>query len=383
MARRTDERGFVLKEDGTFDLSAPPPFTLQDLRTAVPERLWRKNVCRSLLHVAADVLVVTALAYLAHQYATWWSWPLYWVVQGTMMWGIFVLGHDCGHGSFSDSRLLNDFVGHALHSFILVPYHGWRLSHKKHHGNHGHVDNDESWHPITKSQYEELHWMGRLGRCTYPWSLLSYPFYLIWGSPGRSHSHYHPHSDLFSKHQRSMVVTSDVCLAVVYSALLCCMYAFGGGVVARLYWAPWLVYIVWLDTVTYLHHHGVQEHADKMPWYRGAEWSYLRGGLTTLDHDYGIFNKIHHDIGTHVVHHLFPQIPHYNLRAATEHLKPVLGPYYRPPQPSPGPLPFHLLAFLKRSFSADQYVEDHGEVVFYTNPKEAQRQQTAKAVGAQ
>jgi hypothetical protein len=37
---------------------------------------------------------------------------------------------------------------------------------------------------------------------------------------------------------------------------------------------------------------------------RGEEWSYLRGGLTTLDRDYGIFNKIHHDIGTHVVHHL-------------------------------------------------------------------------------
>jgi fatty acid desaturase len=37
---------------------------------------------------------------------------------------------------------------------------------------------------------------------------------------------------------------------------------------------------------------------------RGGEWSYLRGGLTTLDHDYGLFNKIHHDIGTHVAHHL-------------------------------------------------------------------------------
>ena len=66
-----------------------------------------------------------------------------------------------------------------------------------------------------------------------------------------------------------------------------------------------------------------------MPWYRGKEWNYLRGGLTTIDRDYGMFNKIHHDIGTHVVHHLFPQIPHYNLEEATEALKPMLGPYYR------------------------------------------------------
>jgi fatty acid desaturase len=48
------------------------------------------------------------------------------------------------------------------------------------------------------------------------------------------------------------------------------------------------------------------------------EWTYMRGGLSTIDRDYGIFNKIHHDIGTHVVHHLFPQMPHYHLEEATE-----------------------------------------------------------------
>lgn len=64
----------------------------------------------------------------------------------------------------------------------------------------------------------------------------------------------------------------------------------------------------------------------KMPWkshlvllmlnllnFVGQVWSYLRGGLTTLDRDYGWINNIHHDIGTHVIHHLFPQIPHYHL----------------------------------------------------------------------
>ncbi len=44
----------------------------------------------------------------------------------------------------------------------------------------------------------------------------------------------------------------------------------------------------------------------------------MRGGLSTIDRDYGLFNKVHHDIGTHVVHHLFPQIPHYHLTEATE-----------------------------------------------------------------
>ena len=49
--------------------------------------------------------------------------------------------------------------------------------------------------------------------------------------------------------------------------------------------------------------------AEQVPWFRGSAWSYMRGGLSTRDHDYGIFNNIHHDIGTHVVHHLFPQVP--------------------------------------------------------------------------
>lgn len=365
-----DERGFVLKEDGTYDLSAPPPFTIQDLRNAIPAQCWKKSILRSYSFVLLDVVVVAGLAYLASQYATWWSWPLYWFAQGTMFWAIFVLGHDCGHGSFSDSRTLNDLTGHLLHSFILVPYHGWRISHKKHHGNHGHIDNDESWHPLTKSTWDNLHWQTKLGRSTWPVSLLSYPFYLIWGSPGRQHSHYHPHSDLFSKHQRGMVIESDVFLAIMYSSLMAAMYCLGAGTVARLYWAPYVVFVVWLDTVTYLHHHGPHEASEKVPWYRGKEWSYLRGGLTTLDRDYGVFNKIHHDIGTHVVHHLFPQIPHYNLEEATEALKPMLGPYYRVPEKSPGPLPLHLVPIVARSLQQDQYVADKGDVVFYSNAQE-------------
>ena len=61
-----------------------------------------------------------------------------------------------GHQSFSNNRDLNDLVGNIAHASILVPYHGWRVSHRKHHGNHGHVENDESWHPTTKSQIDEM-----------------------------------------------------------------------------------------------------------------------------------------------------------------------------------------------------------------------------------
>ncbi len=42
-----------------------------------------------------------------------------------------------------------------------------------------------------------------------------------------------------------------------------------------------------------------------------------------------------------------------------------MGKYYREPEPSPGPIPTHLLAPLVRSFKADHYVEDTGDIVFY------------------
>ena len=62
-----------------------------------------------------------------------------------MFWALFVVGHDAGHQSFSNNKSLNDLVGNIVHASILVPYHGWRISHRTHHANHGHVENDESW----------------------------------------------------------------------------------------------------------------------------------------------------------------------------------------------------------------------------------------------
>ena len=68
---------------------------------------------------------------------------------------IVVLAYS-GHQSFSSSRKLNDFVGNITHSSILVPYHGWRVSHRTHHQHHGHVENDESWHPVAKKLYDSM-----------------------------------------------------------------------------------------------------------------------------------------------------------------------------------------------------------------------------------
>ncbi|XP_017228806.1 omega-3 fatty acid desaturase, chloroplastic [Daucus carota subsp. sativus] len=353
-------------EEDEFDPGAAPPFKLSDVREAIPKHCFVKDAWRSMSYVVRDILVVFGLAATAAYFNNWFLWPIYWFAQGTMFWALFVLGHDCGHGSFSNNSKLNSVVGHLLHSSILVPYHGWRISHRTHHQNHGHVENDESWHPVPKRIFNLMDDTGKRFRFTLPFPLLAYPFYLWIRSPGKKGSHYDPNSDLFVPSERKDVITSTVCWTAMASLLVGLCFVVGPIPMLKLYGVPYWIFVMWLDFVTYLHHHG---HEGKLPWYRGKEWTYLRGGLTTLDRDYGWINNIHHDIGTHVVHHLFPQIPHYHLIEATEAARPVLGKYYREVEKS-GPIPFHLLGILIRSLKQDHYVSDTGDVVYYqADPK--------------
>ena len=192
-------------------------------------------------------------------------------------------------------------------------------------------------------------------------------------------SHFDPECDLFVPSERNMVLTSDACLLAMVGVLAAATAKLGVAAMVGLYFVPYWVFVMWLDTVTYLQHHGSSDPQEKLPWYRcgscrppppggasrsmgphcgrawgnphacmaqgpggrrllcrlqrrpchptptpcspshrlpprppfaprGEEWSYLRGGLTCLDRDYGIFHWLTHNIGTHVVHHLFPQV---------------------------------------------------------------------------
>lgn len=82
------------EEDREFDPSMPPPFTLADIRAAIPKHCWVKNPWKSMSFVARDVAIVFGLAAAAAYVNSWFVWPLYWLAQGTMFWALFVLGHD-------------------------------------------------------------------------------------------------------------------------------------------------------------------------------------------------------------------------------------------------------------------------------------------------
>jgi omega-3 fatty acid desaturase (delta-15 desaturase) len=329
------------------------PFTLQDVRSAIPSHCFIPSTAKSLSYFARDVAIVSGLYALAYYLDSWWFYPIFWLAQGTMFWALFVVGHDCGHGSFSRHKWLNNLIGHISHSFILVPFHGWRISHRTHHKNTGNIEKDESWYPVTENKYDEMQGWEKFLRFGIA-LLVVYPLYLFRRSPEREGgSHFHPNSPLFRPSESDNIVTSTIWWTQMVLMLAAGTYLWGGMWLVKFYLMPYIIFVIWLDLVTFLHHTD-----DDIPWYRGQDWYFLKGALSTIDYDYGFINKIHHDIGTHVVHHIFLSIPHYHLEEATEAVKPVLGEYYRKANRS-------LWASFWDAYNNCHFVANEGSKIYY------------------
>lgn len=327
------------------------PFTLATLRKAIPIHCFKPSLIRSLYYLVQDLFFIISLAWLAAYLNSWYVWPFYWYVQGTLFWALFVVGHDCGHGGFSRNATINHLCGHLAHSLLFVPYHGWRISHHRHHINTGHADDEEAWNPLTYEQYQHLRWSVKIIR--FHLFFFAFPVYLFLRTIGKFGSHFLPSSPLFQPQDRKLVLTSTYCCIGMAVVLALLAYVYGGGLIANLYLGPYMIFIMYLDVITYLHHTDPD-----VPWYRNKKWSFLRGGLSTVDRQYGLLEPIHHNIGTHVVHHLFMTIPHYHLKEATEAIKPILGPYYRKPHKT-------IWKALWDSYRQCRFIPEHEEVAYY------------------
>jgi len=47
----------------------------------------------------------------------------------------FVVGHDCGHRSFSKNKLVEDIVGTLMFMPLIYPFEPWRIKHNQHHAH--------------------------------------------------------------------------------------------------------------------------------------------------------------------------------------------------------------------------------------------------------
>jgi omega-3 fatty acid desaturase (delta-15 desaturase) len=78
-------------------------YTIKQLRDSIPSHFFESSLPKSLLYFFIDMSILISLFSLAFWLDSIYFYPLYWVLQGTFMWSLFVVGHDCGHGSFSSS----------------------------------------------------------------------------------------------------------------------------------------------------------------------------------------------------------------------------------------------------------------------------------------
>jgi acyl-lipid omega-6 desaturase (Delta-12 desaturase) len=92
--------------------------------------------------IANSVLPYAALwclMYFSLQVSVWLTLPLAVLAAGFMV-RIFIISHDCGHGSFFPSRRANDILGFITGVLTFTPYFHWRWEHALHHGTSGDLD---------------------------------------------------------------------------------------------------------------------------------------------------------------------------------------------------------------------------------------------------
>jgi len=323
--------------------------TNEQVLSAIPAHLKVRSTETS-LYYAAISLLITSSCFLFGRYMMPWTlsaiplWILYWVVTGTVATGMWVVAHECGHGAFSDNKLLQDAVGYIYHSVLLVPYFSWQRSHAVHHSRTNHVDEGETHvpHRITVPAGESAvafrEAFSNEGMFGFVNSILhlglGWPAYIIAGISGGPvrgmTSHFVPvctgEVSLYPKTEMKLkVLASDIGIFVTLYALYKWIQAEGFLTVFALYFGPYLITNCWLVGYTWLQHTDVD-----VPHYDTQNWNWAKGALLTIDRPYPfIIDWLHHHIGTtHVAHHVCSSIPHYNAGEATKALKEAFPEHY-------------------------------------------------------
>ncbi|EEP78768.1 hypothetical protein UREG_03614 [Uncinocarpus reesii 1704] len=331
----------------TFEL---PDFTIKQIRDAIPAHCFERNGLRGLSYVFRDLLCLGTTFYIFHTYVTAENipstpvraglWALYTFVQGLFGTGIWVLAHECGHQSFSPSKVFNDTVGWILHSALLVPYFSWKISHGKHHKATGNMERDMVFVPKLREQYAS-----RIGHLVHQLNeimeetpiqaatnlilqqLFGWPMYLISNVTGHNNhesqregrgkgkkngmfggvNHFNPSSPLYEAKDAKLIVLSDIGLLITGSVLYVLGNKFGWTNMLVWYFIPYLWVNHWLV------------------------WNFARGAAATIDREFGFIGRqlFHGIIETHVLHHYVSTIPFYNADEATEAIKGVMGKHYR------------------------------------------------------
>jgi omega-6 fatty acid desaturase (delta-12 desaturase) len=264
---------------------------------------------RSVFELAATLVpffALWALAWMALSISPWLALALA-VLNGAFLVRIFIIQHDCGHGSFLKNRTAQDWVGRVLGVLTLTPYAVWRRTHAIHHAHHGDLDH-RGIGDVTTLTVEEYRARSRFGRFMY--RLYRHPLVLFVLGP----------SYLFILQNRLPMGlmnagwrywTSAMGTNAMIGIALALIIWFGGVLPVLLVFLPTSVIAatigVWLF---YVQHQFEQTH-----WSKGEEWQLHNAALEGSSH-YVLpqpLRWLSGNIGIHHVHHLYSRIPFYRL----------------------------------------------------------------------
>ena len=265
---------------------------------------------RSLTQILTSVVPLFIFWYAAYRALSvgYWLTLILAVPTAGFVMRLFLIQHDCGHGSFFKSQKVADFVGFWLGVATLTPYRYWRKTHAYHHAHSGDLgfrglgDVDT----ITVSEYHEKTFLGRLRYRLYrhPFVLLGLGGFFVfalkhrfpWDIPRR-----------WKREWASVWKTNAALAAILVLAGLTI-----GLKAAMLVHLPVLMVTgtvgVWLFYV--------QHQFEDTYWKEHTDWSYFEAGLEGSS--YLVLPKplqwVTASIGIHHIHHLSARIPNYRLQ---------------------------------------------------------------------
>jgi omega-6 fatty acid desaturase (delta-12 desaturase) len=270
----------------------------------------RPRLGRSLLDVGTSavpyLVLLVAMAYALHVSVLLTF--LLAVPASAFLIRVFIVFHDCTHGSFLRSRRANDLLGHALGLFVWLPYRGWQHEHAVHHATAGNLDRRGvgDIKTLTVAEYDALPRLQRIGYRLFrnPFVMFGFgwllvlvlkPRFVARGSKPRV---------------RNNVLVTNVVLALIVAAA--CLTV--GWRTYLLVQVP--VFVISGAVGIWLFY--VQHQFEDTYWQAHANWRYDSAALEGSSYLKlpSVLRFFTGNIGFHHVHHLSVGIPNYNLPAA-------------------------------------------------------------------
>ncbi len=229
------------------------------------------------------------------------------LLNGCFLVRLFVIQHDCGHGSYLANRKAMDWIGRCLGVLTVTPYAVWRHSHSIHHSAAGNLQQRGigDINTLTLNEYRDLSRFQRLVYHVYRNPLFMFgvvPAYLFFIQQRLPIG--------FMSEGRRFWISSlgtDAMIALCVGALV----YFGGWQVVFWIYVPTILCAATIGMwLFYVQHQFEDAHWDHPP-----EWQLHEAAL----HGSSFYDLpqplrwISANIGVHHVHHLYARIPFYRL----------------------------------------------------------------------